>query len=210
MIAGGIPKHSSTLLCGDTGIGKTSFGLQFICSGATAGEKGIVVTFDENMKKLTDMATAIGLDLRQFLKSNSVVIVEENSHFLDMPKHVSKLEKMIGDTGATRVFVDDLERYLEILGKEEGIQYVRCLSATLKNRNATPMFSYTAGNTIGNSEKIFQMDNRISLKYVRSMLGFKRSILIRKLAYGIAENKIRELVITPEGMDIKGELSTYC
>lgn len=207
MTSGGIPKNSSTLLCGDTGVGKTTFGLQYVCSGADAGENGIFVTFDENTERLKTMAVAMGFNIDKLLKGKSIVIVEEKAYSFDIPKHVAKLEKIIEENGAIRVFVDDLERYTETLG-EEGAQYIRCLSATLKNRNITSVFGSTGRiTTSDNSGKDFQMDNKISLNFVKTDSGIKRSLMVQKLALGTPEDKLREFVITPEGISIKGELS---
>ncbi|MBP2030565.1 circadian clock protein KaiC [Methanohalophilus levihalophilus] len=205
MTSGGIPKNSSTLLCGDTGIGKTTFGLQYVCSGAEAGENAIFVSFDENANRLKSMASAIGLDMGKLVEDELVTVLEEKSYSFEIPKHIAKLEELIESTGATRVFVDDLERYLENLG-EEGFDYIRCLAATLKNRNVTSIFAI-AERANSNSGKAFQMDNKISLNYVKSKAGIKRSLMIQKLAHGIPDDKLRELTIKSDGIEIMGELS---
>ena len=206
-MSGGIPKNSSTLLCGDAGIGKTAFGLQYVCSGVTSNEKGVIVTFDENIDRLKGMASAIGLDMEKLLKDNSITVLEEKTNYLDVPKHIAKLEKIVEENGSTRVFVDDLERYMEALGEEEGTQYIRYLSATLKNHNATSIFSSTKGSTKNSdSGKAFLMDNKISLNYVKGKTEMKRGILVQKVALATPENQLREFVITPEGFEIKDEL----
>lgn len=48
----GIPKGTSTLLCGGPGSGKTIFGLQALYNAAKNGEKCIYMTFEENEDRL--------------------------------------------------------------------------------------------------------------------------------------------------------------
>jgi len=53
LIEGGFPKGSLILLAGNPGTGKTIFGFQFLCKGATEyGEKGIYVSFAEGRETL--------------------------------------------------------------------------------------------------------------------------------------------------------------
>jgi len=53
LIEGGFPKGSLILLAGNPGTGKTVFGFQFLCKGATEyGEKGIYVSFAEGRETL--------------------------------------------------------------------------------------------------------------------------------------------------------------
>lgn len=48
----GIPKGTSTLVCGGPGSGKTIFGLQTLNYGATHNEKCLYITFEESEKRL--------------------------------------------------------------------------------------------------------------------------------------------------------------
>ncbi|MBU4407018.1 MAG: circadian clock protein KaiC, partial [Candidatus Altiarchaeota archaeon] len=52
LIEGGFPRKSCILLSGMPGTGKTIFGLQYLCHGASNGEKGLYVTFEQNMDDL--------------------------------------------------------------------------------------------------------------------------------------------------------------
>jgi circadian clock protein KaiC len=206
MLAGGIPAGTSTCLCGQAGAGKTVFGLQYICAGATAGEKGIFVGFAENPAELEGIASRTGMEIGSLIKTRDVKLITENACSLNMPRHVATLEETIEETGAVRVFIDDMEGYLEALGEEEGIQYIRCLTNTLKNAGVTPVFSYT-GKGIAMTEeaasgKRFLMDNLITLRYAGGEDGLKRGIVIQKLASGAHEGRCREFNITDKGVTV--------
>ena len=46
VLEGGLPRGRTTLASGGPGSGKTVLGLEFLCSGALAGEPGVFVTLE--------------------------------------------------------------------------------------------------------------------------------------------------------------------
>src|SRR2546429_9793190 len=51
LIEGGFPANRAVLLCGGTGTGKTTFGLQFLADGLRRGESGAFVSVDERSEE---------------------------------------------------------------------------------------------------------------------------------------------------------------
>ena len=51
---GGLPEGRPTLVCGGPGCGKTLFGLEFLVHGATRGESGVFVTFEETEEDIVE------------------------------------------------------------------------------------------------------------------------------------------------------------
>jgi len=70
----GIPKGSSTLLCGGPGSGKTIMGLQIVYNSASRGEKSIYMTFEENEDKLRAHMEDFGWDWRKLEKEGNLII----------------------------------------------------------------------------------------------------------------------------------------
>ena len=65
MLRGGLPSGSTVLIQGAPGVGKTTFGLQFLYHGATkANEAGLLVTFEEFPESIYRDALNLGWDLR--------------------------------------------------------------------------------------------------------------------------------------------------
>src|ERR1700741_4737289 len=60
---GGLPEGRPTLVCGGPGCGKTLFALQFLVHGATHGENGVFVTFEETEEDLLKNAASLGYDV---------------------------------------------------------------------------------------------------------------------------------------------------
>ena len=70
----GIPKGTSTLICGGPGSGKTIMGLQMLNYAAQKGEKCIYMTFEENEEKLRQHMEDFGWDWRKLEKQGNFVI----------------------------------------------------------------------------------------------------------------------------------------
>jgi len=70
----GIPKGSTTLLCGGPGSGKTIMGLQILNNAASKGEKCIYMTFEENEEKLRHHMEDFGWDWKKLEKEGNLVI----------------------------------------------------------------------------------------------------------------------------------------
>jgi circadian clock protein KaiC len=59
---GGLPEGRPTLVCGGPGCGKTLFALQFLVHGATRGESGVFVAFEETEEDLLKNAASLFVD----------------------------------------------------------------------------------------------------------------------------------------------------
>jgi circadian clock protein KaiC len=76
VLEGGFPRGRTTLASGGPGSGKTVLGLEFLCSGAMAGEPGVFVTLEERAEAVRENALSMGWDLAALEKAGKVVIVE--------------------------------------------------------------------------------------------------------------------------------------
>lgn len=72
VIAGGLPKNSTTLLSGPPGGGKSIFCFQFIYDGIQKGEKCLFLTLDKKVEGLLTQARQLGFDFQPAIESNQV------------------------------------------------------------------------------------------------------------------------------------------
>jgi KaiC/GvpD/RAD55 family RecA-like ATPase len=123
LVGGGFLPGRSILLAGSPGTGKSTFGLQFICEGAKAGEPGIVLSLEEDPKTWrTDMKN-FGYDLEDLESKNLVRIIdaslikvglESDEKFslgpqdFDMNHIMTRIVKEARQIGAKRIMVDSL------------------------------------------------------------------------------------------------------
>lgn len=68
LIEGGFVKNSVNLLAGQTGTGKTLFGMQYLLEGLKKGENGIYITLEQSEQDILDDIAKFGWDT-EFLKA---------------------------------------------------------------------------------------------------------------------------------------------
>ncbi|HIH44976.1 MAG TPA: circadian clock protein KaiC [Candidatus Methanoperedenaceae archaeon] len=60
LIGGGFLKNTVNVVCGGTGTGKTTFGLQYALCGLNRGEKAVIISFEMSEKQIIKYANSLG------------------------------------------------------------------------------------------------------------------------------------------------------
>ena len=76
ILEGGLPKNRTTVIKGQSGSGKSVFGLQFLYNGALNDEPGIFVGFEETANQIRENAATLGMDFQKLEKQNKLFIIE--------------------------------------------------------------------------------------------------------------------------------------
>ena len=76
VLRGGLPAGRMTLLSGGAGSGKSLMGLQFLLHGASAGEPGILVLFEERAASVRQNAWSLGWDLASLERKNRLHLLD--------------------------------------------------------------------------------------------------------------------------------------
>ena len=76
VLNGGLPAGRMTLLNGGTGSGKSLMGLQCLLQGASAGEPGILVLFEERAAAVRQNAWSLGWDLASLERKNRLHLLD--------------------------------------------------------------------------------------------------------------------------------------
>jgi circadian clock protein KaiC len=115
--AGGLPRGRSTLVSGTAGSAKTVFALQFLIEGATRGEPGVFVTFEETPDDLRRNMLGFGWDLARFERDHQLAFVDASPRpeeerieagSYDFGALVARIEVAARKIGARRVALDSL------------------------------------------------------------------------------------------------------
>ena len=111
ILSGGIPSTNVILVQGETGSGKTLFGVEFICRGAAEfDEPGIIILFETNPEKLLRDCAAFNWHLDELQEQGKVAIIltspEVLTHELRSPD--SLLLEKAAAMGARRIFIDGI------------------------------------------------------------------------------------------------------
>jgi len=114
LIAGGFERGSTVLVCGETGSGKTTLGLQFLHNGAREyGEAGLFISFGERAEALYRHAAAFGWDFPSLEKEGLFRFIRYEPH--EVAKLIEEGGGTIRDTidsiNAKRIVLDSLTSY---------------------------------------------------------------------------------------------------
>ena len=142
IIAGGLPKNSTTLLSGPPGGGKSIFCFQFIYDGAKKGEKCLFLTLDKKVEGLLAQARQLGFDFQPAIESNQVKFLYLN---------ISK--KFVYESMTNEILSGEYDRIIRIqvefnwLGDANGWCYLRPVLLNNDTTTTSPSSSYLITST---------------------------------------------------------------
>ncbi|MEM4675612.1 MAG: ATPase domain-containing protein [Nitrososphaerota archaeon] len=85
ILGGGVPKGSSVLVTGGTGTGKTTLVMQFLMEGLRNGESCLLITCEEEPRRLYIEMKQLGWDFEKFEKEGKLVVIDAASTKVGMP-----------------------------------------------------------------------------------------------------------------------------
>jgi len=85
ILGGGVPRGSSVLVTGGTGTGKTTLSMQFLMEGLQNGENCLLVTCEEEPRRLYMEMKQLGWDFEKFEKDGRLIVIDAASTKAGMP-----------------------------------------------------------------------------------------------------------------------------
>lgn len=85
ILGGGVPKGSSVLVTGGTGTGKTTLSMQFLMEGLRNGENCLLVTCEEEPRRLYEEMKQLGWDFEKYEKEGKLIVIDAASTKAGMP-----------------------------------------------------------------------------------------------------------------------------
>lgn len=153
---GGLPQGRPTLVCGGPGCGKTLFALQFLVDGATRGESGVFVSFEETEEDLLKNAASLGYDLPDLIKRKRLALeyvrverseIEETGEY-DLEGLFIRLDHALRTTRARRIVLDTIESLFAGLSNVGVLRAeLRRLFNWLKERGITAVITGERGTS---------------------------------------------------------------
>ncbi len=207
MLAGGFWTGSATLLAGPTGSGKTTMGIQFVLEGLRAGERCMLVNFQENPTQLAHQMEEIGGKLDADARSR-LDLLYYSAVELSIDRIVVSIFKALSRKGINRVVIDALgdlaiaandttrmHNYLYAMVQHFAVMGV---SSVLTLETDPPIMSSDSSH----GRLSHMTDNIVFLDMKEQQDHIGRTIRIAK-ARGIAHDlQARELLIDGRGLHV--------
>ena len=228
----GIPKGSTTLICGGPGSGKTIFSLQILHNAARAGKKGLYMTFEETAQRLREHMQDFGWNPEQ-LEKKGLLHIEKFTLFEITRQVEAMMEQAKGELlidlkpvlfhntfKPDFIIIDSLSAIASaFIGKEEAYRmYVEQLFNLLEQTHATSFLIAESTDvarklTVSGVEE-FMADGVIVLYNIRRGNVRESAIEILKMRGAKFQKKIaamqiisgKGIVVYPE-QEVFGELA---
>jgi circadian clock protein KaiC len=207
MCGGGFFRDSVILLSGATGTGKTLTVTQFLEGGAAAGERCLLLAFEESREQLFRNASGWGIDFEQMERDGLLRVMCEYPEVVGLEDWLVTIQQVVEEFKPARVALDSLSA-LERVGSAKAFrEFVIGVTSFLKHQEVTGLFTSTTSSLLGGSSitetHISTLtDSIILLRYVEMFGEMKRGITVLKMRGSIHDKQIREFTIDQEGMHL--------
>jgi len=219
--SGGFRQGRTLVLTGDPGSGKTTFGLQFLYSGAKDfDEPGVYVSLAQNLDEIKNDCKSFGLDLENMIQKDKLLMMDArmfkvNDELIEkddslyrgeqMPfEHLTRLIiKCIKLIGAKRVVIDSVSilmtQYEDKFCLRQGLQG---LIQALENSGVTTLLLSESPNDQKPPLEWYAASGIIQLQYNRKQDTMERSIQIIKMRGVKHSEQIHPISFGSDGLQI--------
>jgi circadian clock protein KaiC len=207
MCGGGFFRDSVILVSGATGTGKTLTVTQFLAGGAEAGDRCLLLAFEESRDQLFRNAIGWGVDFDRMEYEGKLRVVCDYPEVTGLEEWLIRIKSMIEEFRPTRVALDSLSA-LERGGSMRAFrEFVIGLTSFIKHQEITGLFTSTTptlmgGTSITESHISTLTDSIILLRYVETFGEMKRGMTVLKMRGSIHDKDIREFTIDADGMHL--------
>ena len=202
MLGGGLYRHSSVLISGHTGTGKTTLIAKMLCEAARRGERCLFVSSEESPDQLVRDMSSVSIDLQHWLDLGLLKIWSERSTSQGMEERLVRLEHLIEEFQPRMVALDTIRTMGQVAQSlAVNTTIVRTLDL-LRSRGITALLSILThpdlehGGVIGISEII---DTWLLVKNVEADGENNRLLMIVKSRGSAHSNQVREFRLTSQG-----------
>ena len=144
IMGGGFPQHSTALLVGPPGIGKTTLGLHFL-SECNHDNPGLFFGFYETPAAICDKATVLGLPLASLIAEGHVEVVWQPTTEGLLDETCDRLVAAIDRRNVRRLFIDGLQGFDRLAPERERLGHIfSAFSSEFRGRGISTLYTAEA------------------------------------------------------------------
>ncbi|MGH2347799.1 MAG: RAD55 family ATPase, partial [Chloroflexota bacterium] len=211
LLMGGLTRHTSTLLAGSLGAGKTHLAVHFALAGIRAGEPVVFLGFRETAAQLHYRAESVGLGeswRAALAPSGGLTLLRYDPLELDPDQVADHLLGVLDQTGARRLVLDSLAE-LEAAVRERSTgkrlrNYLVAFLCALRERGVTllAVTETSAAVAVDLSFAAAPMavlaENVLLLQQLAENGRLRRLLAVVKTRFSAHTTSLREFVITED------------
>ncbi|HET9240350.1 MAG TPA: circadian clock protein KaiC [Oligoflexus sp.] len=202
----GYYRGSCILVSGSAGTGKTSLGSSLVAATCRRGKKSLMFCFEETPEQLLRNMRSIGMELGPYRESGLLKIVPSRPSLFGLERHLVSIHKHTEEFKPEVLVIDPVTSFLISGGILDVHMMLLRLLDLLKEKHITILLLGLArgpgeldSSDVGISSLI---DTWIKMQSVESNGERNRTIQILKSRGMDHSNRIRELLLTSQGIDL--------
>lgn len=207
MLGGGMFRETVTLVAGATGTGKTLISSHFVDGGVAAGERVLLLAFEESQDQLFRNANGWGMDFASMVEQGLLRVECVYPEGMSLQRHLARITSLVDEFDPDRIVVDSLTA-LERSGSEHAFrEFAIALVALVKARGILSLltssgapFGRTASVTEGHISTL--TDLILLLRYVEVEGEMRRGLAVLKMRGSEHDKSIREFLIDSTGLHV--------
>lgn len=213
LLGGGIESGTTTIISGPSGVGKTTLGIAFLTRAIAQGKRSVLFTFEEAVESLMIRSRGVGVPLDAVLEAGTLKVVRLNPMEQYPDEFLERVRESVEGEGFELVMIDSLRGYqLEMEQFGTPLDHIRNLVHYL-NRYGVTSFLINEVEFITGSLRTTELavshlaDNIILLRYAEYAGQVIKVIACLKKRLGSFQTDLRELHITPQGIQVGEKLA---
>jgi circadian clock protein KaiC len=213
MTGGGLPRHSTTMLVGPSGGGKTSIGLHFL-AGSGAEEPGLLFGLYETPAGVLSKARALGLPLEELVKAGHVELLWHPTTEGVLDEICLHLLEAVRRRRVRRLVLDGLGGLMKLAPHAERVGHiVSALVNEFRALGVTGLFTQETTELVGPTTSLplsglslhgvsSLTENVIVLRFVELRSQLHRIISVLKVRDHAISSGVRIFSIGSDGVEI--------
>jgi len=207
MTSGGLFRDSVTLVSGATGTGKTLLVTNFLAGGVAAGERALLVGYEESRGQLFRNARGWGVDFEAMEAEGKLKVISLYPEAQSLPDHLLTIRELVEEFKPDRLAIDSLSA-LERIAPETGFrEFLISLTSFIKQHEIAGLCTATNKSLIGGQSASEQhistlTDSIILLRYIQEGDMMNRGLMVLKMRGSEHDKQIRRFTIDGEGMHL--------
>ena len=191
-IENGLPKNKVTLLVGQSGTGKTNFGLQFLKSGLYNDEKVAIFTAKESPVQIKENIINLGWDLEWAFEQDRFKIIDIRNYFEKAKEEdiqmgflnnfFLEIQNIVQSYSLTRLVFDPIIPQSVYINKRFYDRYLSDLTSFLESKNLQATSLLVSAESLDQqSLQESTATNVIRMFFAKSNSVYKRTMFVQKM-----------------------------
>ena len=207
MLGGGLFRDAVTVVSGATGTGKTLLSTHFMTAGAKAGDRSLLLAFEESPAQLARNARSWGFDERNLEDNENVKIVSVYPEMQSLEDHLVMIREIVSEFKPRRISLDSMSALERISDDRQFREFCIGLISFVKSEQIATILTSTTpglagGQSVTDAHVSTLTDTIVLLRYTEQEGLVDRAMHVLKMRGSWHDPAVRAYKITDHGMKI--------